>query len=87
MRITADNSYELFLDGQDIGRGSDWQVLIEYDVSLLLTPGEHVLAVSALNDFDLAGFLFGLRVVFADGLVLEILSDDSWKIAPNDAAS
>jgi signal transduction histidine kinase len=86
LRITADNSYHLFLDGQPIGRGGDWRVLIEYDVSLLLTPGEHVLAVNALNDFDVAGFLFGLHVELSDGRVIEIASDDSWKIAPNDAA-
>jgi signal transduction histidine kinase len=86
LRITADNSYQLFLDGQPIGRGGDWRVLIEYDVRLLLTPGEHVLAVSALNDFDVAGFLFGLHVELSDGQVIEIGSDDSWKIAPNEAA-
>ena len=86
LRITADNSYHLFLDGQPVGRGGDWRVLIEYDVRLLLTPGEHVLAVNALNDFDVAGFLFGLHVEMSDGRVIEIASDDSWKIAPNDAA-
>ena len=86
LRITADNSYQLFLDGQPIGRGGDWRVLIEYDVRLLLTPGEHVLAVSALNDFDVAGLLFGLQVEMSDGRVIEIASDDSWKIAPNDVS-
>jgi len=86
LRITADNSYQLFLDGQPIGRGGDWRVLIEYDVRLLLTPGEHVLAVNVLNDFDVAGFLFGLHVELSDGRVIEIASDDSWKVAPNDAA-
>jgi len=85
LRITADNSYQLFLDGQPIGRGGDWRVLIEYDVKLLLTPGEHVLAVSALNDFDVAGLIFSLRVEWSDGRVIEVASDDSWKIAPNDA--
>jgi len=86
LRMTADNSYQLFLDGQPVGRGGDWRVLIEYDVKLLLTPGEHVLAVSALNDFDVAGLLFGMRVEMSDGRVIEIASDDSWKIAPNDVA-
>ena len=87
LRITADNSYQLFLDGEYIGRGGDWRVLIEYDVSLLLGPGEHVLAVSALNDFDVAGLLFGLRIVLDDGSMIDIPSDDSWKVAPNDAVS
>lgn len=86
LHITADNSYQLFLDGEPIGRGGDWRVLIKYDLKLLLTPGRHVLAVSALNDFDVAGLLLGLRVELADGRVIEIGSDDSWKIAPNEAA-
>ena len=84
LRVTADNSYQLFLDGQPVGRGGDWRALIEYEVKLLLSPGEHVLAVSALNDFDVAGLLFGMRVEMSDGRVIEIASDDSWKIAPND---
>lgn len=87
LRITADNSYQLFLDGEYIGRGGDWRVLIEYDVSLLLGPGEHALAVDALNDFDVAGLLFGLHIVFNDGSVIDISSDKGWKIAPNDAVS
>lgn len=86
LHITADNSYQLFLDGQPIGRGGDWRVLIKYDVKLLLTPGRHVLAVNALNDFDVAGLLLGLRVKLSDGRVIEIGSDTSWKIAPNEAA-
>jgi len=85
LRVTADNSYQLFLDGQPIGRGGDWRVLIEYDVKLLLSAGEHVLAISALNDFDVAGLIVGLRVEMTDGRVIEVASDDSWKLAPNDA--
>ena len=84
LRMTADNSYQVYLDGQPIGAGGDWRVLIEYDLKLLLTPGEHVLAVSALNDFDVAGLLLGLRVEMSDGRLIEVASDDSWKIAPPD---
>jgi signal transduction histidine kinase len=51
---------------------------------LLLNPGEHVLAVSAVNNFDIGGMMAGLRVTLEDGRVIEVLSDDSWKIAPND---
>src|SRR5690606_6004669 len=85
LRMTADNSYQLFIDGQPVGRGGDWRVLIEYDVKLLLTPGKHVLAVSALNDFDVAGLLFGMRVELDDGRTIEVGSDDTWKVAPPDA--
>lgn len=82
LRITADNSYRLFLDGQFIGQGGDWRVLIEYDVTRLLGTGPHVLAVSAVNDFDVAGLLAGLRITLKDGGSIEIASDESWEIAP-----
>jgi signal transduction histidine kinase len=84
MRVTADNSYHLFLDGQPIGQGGDWRSLIEYDVRLLLTPGEHVIGVSALNDFDVAGLILGLRIHFSNGQDLKIDTDESWKISPDD---
>ena len=32
LRITVDNGYSLFLDGREIGRGSDWRTVTEYDV-------------------------------------------------------
>jgi len=87
LRITADNNYEVFLDDQSIGRGSDWRVFIEYDLKLLLKPGEHSLAVSAQNDFDLAALICGLRIETDDGRVMEIVSDNTWKIAPNETRS
>jgi signal transduction histidine kinase len=86
LRITADNSYQVFLDGQPIGQGGDWRVLIEYDVTRLLGPGPHVLAVSAVNDFDVAGLLAGLFIVMKDGSRIEIASDESWELAPENVA-
>ena len=67
-------------------KGSDWRVLTEYELRLLLDPGEHLLAVSAVNTFDIAGMMAGLRVTLEDGRIIEVLSDDSWRIAPNDRA-
>lgn len=85
IRITADNGFRLMLDGRELGRGSDWRSLTEYDVSQLLSPGTHVLAVEAFNDRLQAGLLFGLRIEFADGSTAEIGSDSSWRVAPNNA--
>jgi signal transduction histidine kinase len=82
LRITADNSYRLFLDGQFIGQGGDWRVLIEYDVTRLLGTGSHVLAVSAMNDFDVAGLRAGFVIELKGGTIIEIASDESWEIAP-----
>jgi signal transduction histidine kinase len=80
--ITADNSYQLLLDGREIGRGSDWKTLTEYDLKYLLPPGEHVLAVEAFNDRLAGGLMFGMQIDMAGGKAIEMFSDDSWKIIP-----
>ena len=84
LRITVDNAYTLFLDGRELGKGSDWRSLTEYDISQILDPGWHVLAVDGFNDNREAGLLFGLRIELTDGRVITISSDSSWRIVPKD---
>ncbi len=82
LRITADNFYRVYLDGYFIGQGSDWRVLTEYDITRLLTPGRHVLAVSVVNDFDFGGLLAGLRIRMRGGQEIEMPTDESWELIP-----
>lgn len=83
LRMTADNEYIFLLDGRELGRGAEWRHLYEYNLSYLLSPGKHVLAVKAFNSDAAAGVLFGLRVELAEGGVVEVKSDTSWRIVPN----
>ena len=87
LRMTADNGYTLFLDGREVGRGVNWRLLTEYDLTWMLGPGTHVLAVDAFNDADttgpnLAGIIVGLKVVFANGYTFELGTDPSWRVVP-----
>ena len=82
LEITADNGYRVLLDGREVGRGSDWRNITEYNLTWLLPPGTHVLAVEAFNDAKEAGVLAGLKVELTDGSLIEIPSDTSWRIAP-----
>jgi signal transduction histidine kinase len=82
MRITVDDGYQMYLDGRELSQGANWRSITEYDLTLLLTPGRHVLAISAFNDYFAAGLLMDFRVVLADGRVVEIKSDESWKVVP-----
>lgn len=82
LRLTVDNGYTLFLDGQEIGRGSDWRTVTEYDVTQWLSPGHHVVAVEGFNDRLEGGFIFSLRVELADQRVVTVVSDKSWFIVP-----
>jgi two-component sensor histidine kinase len=81
-RITVDNGFTFFLDGQEIGRGSDWRTVTEYDVTWLLNPGKHVLAVEGFNDRLEAGMIFGLHIELVDQRIIEIVSDNSWRVVP-----
>jgi signal transduction histidine kinase len=83
LRLTADNGYRLFLDGREVGRGSDWRTLTEYDLTWLLNPGRHVLAVEAFNERLEGGLIMGLRVELVDQRVVEIASDENWRVVPN----
>jgi signal transduction histidine kinase len=80
--MTVDNEYTLFLDGRELGRGDEWRELFDYDVTPLMSPGWHTLAVKAYNSFAFAGMLFGLRIDLADGRTIEIKSDENWRIVP-----
>src|SRR6185503_2075614 len=82
LRMTVDNNYVLFLGGREIGRGAEWRELYDYNLTPLMSPGRHVLAVNAMNSFSFAGMLLGMRVDLADGRVIEIKSDESWRIVP-----
>lgn len=82
LHIGVDNGYRLILDGRELGTGSDWRSITEYEIGLLLEPGRHVLAVEAFNDNREAGMLFGLRIELSDGRVITIPSDTNWLVAP-----
>ena len=84
LRMTADNGYTVYLDGREIGRSEDANCLTDYDVSWLLSPGSHAIAVEAFNNAMDAGMLLGLRVDLASGKRVEVLSDSAWNVADND---
>jgi signal transduction histidine kinase len=84
LKMTVDNGYRLFLDGRELGQGLEWRALTEYDITLLLSPGTHTLAVIAFNDFFQAGMRLGLRIELSNERVIQIVSDETWRIVPND---
>jgi len=82
--VTADNEFSYYLDGRELGRGDDWRELFDFNLTPLMSPGRHVLAIKAFNSVKLAGMILGLRVDLADGRFIEIKSDPSWRIVPNE---
>ncbi len=57
--------------------------MFDYDVTFLLSPGKHVLAVKAYNDSSFAGMIFGLQIDLAGGRTMQIKSDENWRIVPD----
>ena len=85
LSITADNGFRLYLDGRELGRGAEWRELFSFDLTQLMTPGRHVLAVEAFNSASSAGMLLGMRINFADGRHMVVQSDRDWRLAPETA--
>jgi signal transduction histidine kinase len=85
LMISADDVYRLFVDGREIGQGSQWYYLTEFDLTRILSPGPHILAVECFNESFAAGLAAGLRVQLQDGRSIEVPTDSSWKIVPNGA--
>ena len=42
---------------KEIGRGGDFNNLTEYDLTALMTPGTHALAIEGFNDAATAGVM------------------------------
>lgn len=79
---TADNRFQLFLNGQSILQGSNFQEAPAADVAGQLQPGTNVLAVEAANDGDSAnpaGLIVLVTVEFESGPPIVIATGADWK--------
>ncbi len=95
---TADSRYQLFINGELIGRGparSDprWQSYDKYEVSAYLHPGKNVIA-ALIHHYGVdtasyirgrGAFLFQGEIMSTNGEGLTILSDDTWQVLPSNA--
>jgi signal transduction histidine kinase len=63
----------------------DWRELFSFDITPILTPGKHVLAVRAYNSFFYAGVILKLEVHLTDGGIVSVRSDPAWRVVPNSA--
>jgi hypothetical protein len=80
--ITADNGYDLFINGRHVGSGEGWAQRTRYDVKPLLLPGRNLVAVRATNSgADPAGLAAQIEVKPQGKPAMQIPSDASWKYA------
>lgn len=81
IEITADNSYELFVNSRSVGAGDNWNTRQKYDVSPLLLPGRNVIAVKATNGGpDPAGLAAKVVVKPKGKPAIDLSTDATWKV-------
>ena len=60
VRITADDQYELYVNGRFVARGTGWETAEEYRVPL--ESGKNVVAVKAINQASAGGILAEIQI-------------------------
>ncbi|HNY87453.1 MAG TPA: glycosyl hydrolase, partial [Candidatus Hydrogenedentes bacterium] len=79
--MTADNSFELFVNGRSAGTGNNFNVTQVMEVGTLLQSGANYLEVAAGNGDDNpnpAGLIGALHIVLADGSARVIATNGDW---------
>ena len=80
--VAGDNEFTVFVNGHQVGIGSNFKAASEFDVASLLAAGENVVAVSVNNVGDSpnpAGLLARLEVTLNPGGHFFIATDQDWK--------
>lgn len=80
VHVACDNHYELFVNGQPAGSGSDWRKMDVHDISKLMRPGVNVIGVKATNaDEGAAGLVARVILKERGGTFESFSTDDSWR--------
>ncbi len=91
LAIAADDQFTVWLNGKELGKGSDWQKPLSVDATELIRPGRNVLAASATNlaapvELNPAGLNVRLVIETADGRRQTVDSDAAWRASRSEAA-
>ena len=82
--VTADNSFECWVNGRRAGTGDDFKRTYALNIAPFLKPGTNLLTVAAFNATDRpnpAGLIGLLTVRLADGPTQEVPTDQHWQAA------
>ncbi len=74
IRITGDDAFQLFVNGEKIGEGKNHTIVQQYDIAKFLKRGENILSFRLYNNTGPSGLLFegsvsgeGKNITFASG--------------------
>ena len=80
LRISADNIYHLYVNGELVGTDPNWTTAETYDLTACLSPGRNVIAIDAHNVDGPAGVLAQMVVKCPGQEVLKIGTGRSWRV-------
>lgn len=82
IQITADDTYELFVNGRAVAKGEKWQQLDTHDITKFLLSGRNTVAVKCTNVTSADAALVARVVVKGQGgTFVGYPSDATWKTA------
>jgi len=80
IQITADDSYELFVNGKPLGTGTNWRQMDRRDLGKLLVAGTNTIAVKVNNaEKGAAGLLAVVHIKERGGTFVSVSTDETWK--------
>lgn len=84
--ITADNGYELYVNGSrvgsEVGAASEvWQSVERYDISSRLARGRNILGIHGIDLGGVRGVIAAVRVETKGQPPLELATDETWRAA------
>ncbi len=84
--ITADNGYELYVNGSlvgsDIGVAADvWQSVERYDITSRLAKGRNIIGIHGIDLGGVRGVIAALRIERSVGPAIELVTDETWRAA------
>ncbi|MBI5817597.1 MAG: hypothetical protein HZA88_01290 [Verrucomicrobia bacterium] len=82
--MTADNTFECWVNGQKAGKGENFHHGYTMNVGAMLKPGANFIAVAAVNTLDTAnpaGLVGALDIKYRDGHAQTVRTDATWQAA------
>lgn len=78
--FTADNSFKLWLDGEPVAEGNNWQIPTPLPKRKHLAAGRHMLTLKASNAGGPAGVLGYLNLTTRSGDRITVCTHANWKV-------
>lgn len=87
MLLSADNAYTLWINGQEVHRGSEWNAPDEMSIKEYLKQGDNVIALAVNNsEAGPAGLIAAAQLQYADGKAQTVGTDGAWLAGTSEVA-